>query len=204
MEIISRKDALAAGLTRYFTGKPCSRGHVAERTKNGDCCECKAASNAEYTKRPEYKAYAAARRATPSYKAYMEAYSQTPQRKSYMASYIQKNEYRAAKASHRRTQAGKSNEAANSAIRRARKRKSVPPWFGELDELVWNEASRLAVLREAATGLRWHADHMIPMASRKATGLHVATNCQVIPAVLNMSKQNRMIFTEPLEWLRAL
>jgi hypothetical protein len=30
-EIISRKEAKAAGLTRYFTGKPCKRGHVVER-----------------------------------------------------------------------------------------------------------------------------------------------------------------------------
>jgi hypothetical protein len=29
--VISRQEALAQGVKRYFTGKPCCRGHVAER-----------------------------------------------------------------------------------------------------------------------------------------------------------------------------
>ena len=30
----------AQGLKRYFTGKPCKRGHVAERLVDGGCIEC--------------------------------------------------------------------------------------------------------------------------------------------------------------------
>jgi len=30
-EIIRRQDAMARGLKKYFTGKPCSHGHVADR-----------------------------------------------------------------------------------------------------------------------------------------------------------------------------
>lgn len=41
MEIITRKDAKTAGLTKYFTGKPCSHGHVSQRnTASGMCCQC--------------------------------------------------------------------------------------------------------------------------------------------------------------------
>jgi hypothetical protein len=40
-EVISRKDALARGLTKYITGKPCKHGHIAERrTDTGNCIEC--------------------------------------------------------------------------------------------------------------------------------------------------------------------
>lgn len=40
-QIISRKDARALGLKRYFTGKPCRRGHVMERyTPSGRCLGC--------------------------------------------------------------------------------------------------------------------------------------------------------------------
>jgi hypothetical protein len=40
-EVISRKDALARGLTRYFTGEPCKYGHVAERSVSAsNCPEC--------------------------------------------------------------------------------------------------------------------------------------------------------------------
>lgn len=38
---VSRSDALSLTLTRYFTGEPCTHGHVAERyTRDGRCTEC--------------------------------------------------------------------------------------------------------------------------------------------------------------------
>jgi len=37
---MTRAEAKAAGLTRYFTGRPCRRGHVAERDIDGNCVEC--------------------------------------------------------------------------------------------------------------------------------------------------------------------
>ncbi len=40
MQVISRAEASKAGLIRYFTGKQCIRGHIAERTMGGDCLEC--------------------------------------------------------------------------------------------------------------------------------------------------------------------
>lgn len=39
-EIISRKEAIARGLKRFFTGKPCARGHVSERYISKNCREC--------------------------------------------------------------------------------------------------------------------------------------------------------------------
>lgn len=41
LAIISRTDAKAAGLRRYFTGEPCYHGHVSHRNmSNGGCAEC--------------------------------------------------------------------------------------------------------------------------------------------------------------------
>jgi hypothetical protein len=40
MKIITRSEARALGLKRYFTGKPCKHGHVAERNVSGNCTEC--------------------------------------------------------------------------------------------------------------------------------------------------------------------
>ena len=37
MEIITKTEAKAKGLKRYFTGKPCKNGHVAERHISGRC-----------------------------------------------------------------------------------------------------------------------------------------------------------------------
>lgn len=40
-EILRRREARALGLSYYFTGKPCLRGHVCERySHSGGCCEC--------------------------------------------------------------------------------------------------------------------------------------------------------------------
>ena len=40
-EIVSRVNAKARGLKRYFTGKPCKHGHIAQRkTINGGCIPC--------------------------------------------------------------------------------------------------------------------------------------------------------------------
>ena len=41
MQKISRKDALTQGLKFYFTGKPCSNGHVSKRhVENWTCWQC--------------------------------------------------------------------------------------------------------------------------------------------------------------------
>lgn len=42
-DIISRKQAKALGLKRYYTGVPCKNGHLAERYVGGHCVECDAA-----------------------------------------------------------------------------------------------------------------------------------------------------------------
>jgi hypothetical protein len=41
MEIITREDAHKSGRLYYFTGKPCKRGHIAQRyTSTGGCRDC--------------------------------------------------------------------------------------------------------------------------------------------------------------------
>lgn len=71
----SRKEAKELGRTRFFTGVPCKRGHVAERVvSNGACIECQrlhaAAYSARYrAARPEKvkEAQAAWRERNPEY-----------------------------------------------------------------------------------------------------------------------------------------
>lgn len=41
MEVMSFSQARDAGLSRYFTGKPCSKGHIAEKyVANQKCLRC--------------------------------------------------------------------------------------------------------------------------------------------------------------------
>jgi len=58
MQIIKAKEARAAGLRHYFTGKPCKRGHVDIRYVTGGCAQCaREDSRRYYSEDPEkYKA----------------------------------------------------------------------------------------------------------------------------------------------------
>jgi hypothetical protein len=49
MEIISREDARSKGYTRFYTGEPCKRGHIAERTVSSNgCLMCTRENNSKY------------------------------------------------------------------------------------------------------------------------------------------------------------
>lgn len=60
----TRAEALALGLPRYFTGKPCKHGHVAERLAAGACSECLR----QYTYSGDKAEYARQYRAAPGHK----------------------------------------------------------------------------------------------------------------------------------------
>lgn len=58
MDIVKRSDAKSAGLKRYFTGRPCSKGHSAERTVcDHACVECSRRKSAAASKKPDRMAY---------------------------------------------------------------------------------------------------------------------------------------------------
>ena len=51
MEVTTRREAIERGLTRYFTGEPCKRGHVAERSvTSAQCRECYKEDKKHYRK----------------------------------------------------------------------------------------------------------------------------------------------------------
>lgn len=52
MDLISRKDAFAQGKKHFYTGRPCRRGHLRERSvKTGACLGCLAHYAREYNAR---------------------------------------------------------------------------------------------------------------------------------------------------------
>lgn len=57
LEVMTRAEARAQGLKKYFTGKPCKRGHIAERYVEGMCVPCRLAQNARWAEaNPDKKA----------------------------------------------------------------------------------------------------------------------------------------------------
>ena len=54
----------------------------------------------------------------------------------------------------------------------------------------WSDITAVALVY-AAAGANDHVDHIIPLQGKLVSGLHVASNLQVIPAKQNLSKNNR-------------
>lgn len=71
----------------------------------------------------------------------------------------------------------------------------------EWDIFVREEANLLCSIRMHETGIPWDPDHMLPLRAKKVSGLNCGDNIQVIPAKLNRSKRNRMLYTDRLEWI---
>lgn len=52
LKVITRKEAREQGFTRFFTGRPCEKGHLVERiTSNGKCSKCHRLSTTDQGRR---------------------------------------------------------------------------------------------------------------------------------------------------------
>jgi hypothetical protein len=76
---------------------------------------------------------------------------------------------------------------------RAKRIQRFVEWDKGLTELVVQEAYDLCERREQLTGEKWHVDHVIPLCGRNVSGLHVWNNLAVIPAAVNLSKNNKYV-----------
>ena len=105
--------------------------------------------------------------------------------------YQENHESRAAKqAEWNKANVGKCR--ASKAKRRAAKLQRTPSWVDfEAIKAVYAEARRLEVL----DGIPRHVDHEIPLQGELVSGLHIASNLQILTAQENLSKSNRFELT---------
>ena len=158
-----RKEALNLGLKRYFTGKPCNEGHVAERSIYRGCVICAREDQSRYRENNPEKCRELKARC---YEANKE------ERKEGVKRWARNNK-------------DKVNHL--SAKKRATKLQATPSWA---NEFFISEAYSLAQERTEKTGINWHVDHIVPLRSKKVCGLHCEFNLQVITAKQNMHKHN--------------
>jgi hypothetical protein len=165
--ILTRQQAIAQNAARYFTGKACIKGHVAERyTANKTCCEC-ANAIANKTKAKDRNKYVRSsgewQRKNPDKVA---AYQRARNKKNPAQRNLWTASYRSAKDARQ------------------------PSWLNSAQlfemESVYNYC---AALRNV--GLDYHVDHIVPLRGDNVSGLHVPWNLQVITGAENMSKGNR-------------
>jgi hypothetical protein len=84
--------------------------------------------------------------------------------------------------------ANKPTASANHAKRRAKKLNQSPAWReSDLIKLIFKKIKWL----EKLTGLKYHADHIVPLVNDMVSGLDCWHNYQILAAELNQKKGNR-------------
>lgn len=194
--IISREDAQAKGLKRYFTGHPCRRGHVAERqTINTQCMECareKSADNwanrdthKELSRRARWRSAnrCKLRRESADYnnrdtvkqrKAAWYQANKDRLRPAKLARYVEQREERVAyskawAAANPERYAEHMRIAART--RRARKHKSGERHTtADLAEIFAAQSGRCAYCRVSLKHTKKHVDHIAPLARGGSNG----------------------------------
>ena len=178
MDIVSRKDAKVAGKLRYYTGKPCKHGHVAERTTSNGCCLACNAEHKQRTKAHRAEVWATYRERNHEqlkgkWKAHRDANKDS--RREYHKEWCKTNP---------------SKYTEYNAKRRAAKLQRTPSWLTELDEFLLSETYQHSQDLTKATGIQHHVDHIIPLQGELVSGLHIPSNLQVITEHENCSKSN--------------
>ena len=176
---VSAKEALRLGLSRYFTGRPCIHGHIAERLAcNGTCVICATAiRNRSRQRHPDRL------RATNAKYYAANAVALKALNADWRASH--REEMRQLKSDHYR--ANKGAYLARTKLRKAHVNLATPPWVdvGAI-KAVYEKAAALT----AATGIPHDVDHIEPLRGSDRSGLHVHWNLQPMPAALNRGKHN--------------
>ena len=105
----SRAEAIAVGSKKYFSPKPCPRGHISPRWVNAGCCECSYVSCRKWQIEDKQRA-----------------------NESSKASHAKNREiHRRANRNYRGRHKGRINY--NTAMRYAAKRERTPPWADKED-----------------------------------------------------------------------
>lgn len=163
MNIVSRKDAKAAKLIKYYTGKPCKHGHLTDRlVSNKKCTECNIQQKNAW------------RIANPD------------KLKLQQIRYKEVNGDSMALSTSRWARINKDKKNVSTANRRAAKLNATPKWLTEVMrseiEYFYKESSEKIIPH--------HVDHIVPLQGVLVCGLHVPWNLQVIPAKDNLKKSN--------------
>jgi hypothetical protein len=92
---------------------------------------------------------------------------------------------------HRQSEHGSAYYNSKSAKRRANKRNATPAWLTKEQEADIKAMYKLAKKFEKLCNIRYHVDHIVPLAGKDVCGLHVPWNLQILPASVNIAKSNK-------------
>lgn len=219
-EIITRAQARAQGLKRYFTGEPCKRGHIAERqVASLTCMDCDREQH-RATYDPE-KNRESGRRWREANREKVAAdkreYGRTPEAKAYRAAWYAANreriiekrraEYptrRGANIASAKAWAEANPEKAREHFRMARRKRRARAkdaggthTAADLASILKAQGNRCAYCRCSLARAEKHVDHVIPLARGGSNGRE---NLQYLCRPCNQSKSAK----DPIEYAQSL
>lgn len=176
---------------KYFTGKPCRNGHIDRRYVSTSLC---VTCTRERNTRSGWAARNPERR-NESVKKYRDANREKTIAASLRSLAKKPHIAKAWKEANR----GKVREAQRAWSKRnpeyaplfKLRRRRARPWWVDLRELakITRECRRIS----KETGVPHHVDHVIPLLGKTVCGLDVPWNLQIIPAVVNFRKANKLL-----------
>ena len=202
MRLISRSEAIAAGLTKYFTGKPCKHGHLCERyVCKWQCIECKASLDRAYeagnrdrilSRRAKYRDHNrdGIRQADRDFHQ-----RNRERRKALMREYAGKNSAKAVERAREWNKANPESKRTSVRTRRAKKRDATGSHTAaDIKTLFQRQNGRCA---SCAISLKqgYHVDHISPLAKGGSNG---PDNLQLLCPPCNQRKGAK----DPLIWAR--
>lgn len=193
--VVSQDAASCLGLTHFFTGKPCCRGHLAPRfVSNGTCLVCHRINYKSFLSANPGKAAEYARQYRYRHPEKVMVWSikyralNRDRRNQQRREWNMRNAERAAEYRRKYNRDNRHKLSALGAARRAAVLQRTPPWADRIKiEAIYRERDRLSRL----TGVPHHVDHVVPLRGKTVWGLHVAENLHPIPARENNQKYNR-------------
>ena len=224
MDCISRRQAKESGLKKYYTGKPCKKGHVCERFVSvGICVECntlnaraRRLTHPDQIKLSQAK-YREDKRDVLATRARERRANNLEQERVKRAAYDASNRerIRAKQAEYRarnreRCLAYSRAQYASNLVKRRQQARDYQKLHPQAIQA--NNAARrarrsnaqppwveLLTIRQIYTDCPngYHIDHTIPLKHKLVCGLHVPANLEAIPAARNLAKHN---YFDPSEW----
>jgi hypothetical protein len=181
-KVISRSEAISLNSPMYFTGKPCSQGHVAPRyVNNFTCLLCGRRAARNYSARTFKRDHEKLLLRCRNYSR-RRWRSLSPEQREARRKYLR--DWREA-------------NPGSSGRDYANKMQAVPPWLTLQHWKAINKLYTRAKRMTRTTGISHVVDHIIPLrgvnlhGEAVVCGLHVPWNLRVITEAENIRKRNR-------------